>query len=304
MNNQVIVTTSSFAALDTAPLDILRNNGLHVTLNPHGKTLTTSEAIELCNNAAGIIAGTEPLNSIFFEACPDLRVISRCGTGMDNVDIDAATQRGIQVFNTPDAPALAVAELTLGMMLDLLRRISCQDAEMRRGNCQKQMGFQLTGKRVGFIGFGRIAQKVAKLLSPFDCQIAFSDIATVSDDGNSIRMELDALLSWADIISIHAAAKDPLVGARELALMQPGSWLVNTARGRAVDEDALIEALNNGHLAGAALDVFAQEPYEGALCGLNNVVLTPHIGSYAHESRILMEMEASRNLLKGLERVK
>lgn len=304
MNNQIIVTTSSFAALDPAPLEIISNNGFNVTLNPYGKALTTSEVIELCRDSVGMIAGTEPLNDAFMDACPNLRVISRCGTGIDNVDMDAARNRGIMVFNTPDAPTLAVAELTVGLILDMLRRISQQDAEIRQGNWKKQMGFQLTGKRVGFIGFGRIAEKVAELIAPFSCQTAFSDITEVSNANNINKMELNDLLPWADIISIHASAKNPIIGSRELALMRTGSWLVNTARGRAVDEKSLLDALNNGILAGAALDVFAQEPYQGALCSLKNVVLTPHIGSYARESRILMEMESSKNLLKGLESVR
>lgn len=301
MNQQLIITTSSFGALDSTPLDALRDQGYNVVLNPHGKALTTSEAIELCRDAIGMVAGTEPLNHVFMEACPNLRVISRCGTGMDNVDLRAASQKGIRVFNTPDAPTLAVAELTVGLILDLLRQISRQDSEIRQGSWKKLMGFQLTGKRVGFVGFGRIARKVAELIDPFGCKIVFADPQVTKGADEVAKMELDDLLAWADIVSIHASAQAPLIGSREFALMQPGGWLVNTARGRAVDEEALLAALNSGHLAGAALDVFSHEPYNGPLSDLKNVVLTPHIGSYARESRIFMEMAAAQNLIKGLE---
>ncbi len=301
MNQQLVITTSSFGALDSAPFDALQGRGFDVVLNPHGKALSTSEAVELCRDAVGVVAGTEPLNAVFMDACTKLRVISRCGTGVDNVDLEAAAERSIRVFNTPDAPTLAVAELTVGLMLDLLRQISRQDAEIRQGLWKKQMGFQLSGKRVGFVGFGRIARKVAGLVAPFGCQTVFSDPLVADGTDGLKRMEMDELLGWADIVSIHASVKEPLIGERELALMRLGGWLVNTARGRAVDDEALLAALNSGHLAGAALDVFSQEPYNGPLRGLKNVVLTPHIGSYARESRILMEMEAAQNLLKGLE---
>lgn len=301
MNQQLVITTSSFGALDSTPLDMLRDNGFEVILNSYGKTLSTIEAAELCRNSMGVVAGTEPLNAVFMDACPNLRAISRCGTGMDNVDLNAAAQRGIKVFNTPDAPTLAVAELTVGLMLDLLRQISRQDTEVRQGTWKKIMGFQLTGKRVGFVGFGRIARKVAELIGPFGCQIAFADPLVNDCPDGTERMEFDDLLAWVDIVSIHASAQTPLIREREFALMPSGSWLINTARGRAVDEEALLAALNSRHLAGAALDVFSREPYNGALSDHKNVVLTPHIGSYARESRILMEIEAAQNLLKGVE---
>lgn len=301
MKRQIVITTSSFGALDPAPLDILNNSGFEVVMNPHGRALTALEAIELSRNAVGMVAGTEPLNNAFMKSCPNLRVISRCGTGLDNVDMECAIHRGIQIFNTPDAPTLAVAELTLGLVLDLLRQISCHNYEIKQGKWKKTMGFQLTGKRVGFVGFGRIARKVAELITPFNCQMCFADpLVTDGTEGLS-RMKLDVLLAWSDIVSIHASVKAPLIAARELGLMRSGAWLVNTARGSAVDEVALLEALNSGHLAGAALDVFSEEPYSGPLRTLNNVLLTPHIGSYARESRILMEMESAQNLLKGLE---
>ena len=301
MKQQIVITTSSFGALNSAPLDILRDRGFEVVLNPYGKALTTAEAIELCRSAVGIVAGTEPLNQAFMDACPNLQAISRCGTGTDNVDLVYASQRGIPVFNTPDAPTLAVAELTVGLMLDLLRQISRQDALLRQGSWKKLMGFQLSGKRVGFVGFGRIARKIAELIAPFDCQTVFADPMVADGTDGLARMALDDLLAWSDIVSLHASAREPLIGQREFDLMRPGGWLVNTARGRAVDEKALLDALNCGHLAGAALDVFSQEPYRGPLRDLCNVVLTPHIGSYAQESRILMETEAAQNLLKGIK---
>jgi len=301
MKQQVVITTSSFGALDSAPLDILNNSGFEVVMNPHGRALTTLEASELSRDAVGMVAGTEPLNNAFMQGCPNLRVISRCGTGLDNVDMECAAQRGIQIFNTPDAPTLAVAELTLGLILDLMRRITCHNGELKQGRWKKMMGFQLTGKRVGFVGFGRIARKVAELIAPFNCQICFSDPLVADGTEGLSRMTLDELLAWSDIVSIHASAQAPLIAAREFGLMRSGAWLINTARGGAVEEVALLEALSGGHLAGAALDVFSKEPYSGPLRNLDNVLLTPHIGSYARESRILMEMESAQNLLKGLE---
>lgn len=312
-NMKVTITATSFGKCDKEPLNLLEKSGLKVVLNPYGRTLKGNEIIELCEGATGIIAGTEILDVDTLECLTktysqssvlspqSLKVISRCGAGLDNVDVNMANRLGIKVFNTPDAPTLAVAELTIGLMLNLLRKISQMDNELRRGQWDKKMGNILSGKRVGIKGFGRIGKKVAELLKPFDCEIAYAD--PFVEDGllGLRRLSLGDLLKWADIVTIHIGVRERLIGEKELQLMKKGAWLVNTSRGGVVDEDALCEALENRHLAGAALDVFEQEPYAGPLRELDNVILTPHIGSYAKEARIKMEIQAVGNLLKGLE---
>lgn len=302
MKNKVTITTTSFANYDRKPLALLEENNFDILLNPHGRKLEKEDVIELCTSAVGIIAGTETLDANTLDKLPDLKVISRCGTGLDNVDLGAAEKLGIKVFNTPDAPTLAVAELTIGLILNLLRKVNQMDIAVRNGKWEKLMGNLLTFKRVGLIGLGRIGRKVAGLLKPFECEIKYYDKGTIEDKGlNAEKFELDELLKTSELISIHISSKEQIIGENEIRLMPEGAWLVNVSRGGVVDELALYKAIKDGHLSGAALDVFGAEPYTGILKELKNVILTPHIGSYAKEGRVTMELQAVENLLKGLE---
>lgn len=298
---KIAISTSSFAQYSEEPLRLLEAKGVAHVRNATGRALTEDEAVELLQGCAGVAAGTEPLTRRVMDALPELKVISRCGTGMDNVDGVAAREKGIVVRNTPDGPTLAVAELTLGLALDLLRRVSFMDRETRAGVWKKRMGNLLDGKKLGIVGFGRIGRAVGRLFTACGCEAAFAD--PFAEDAQSRKMDLDALLAWADIITLHCPKPREdghLLDARRLESMRKGAWLINAARGGLVDETALHGLLASGHLAGAALDVFAGEPYDGPLARLDNVVLTPHIGSYAVESRIRMEVDAVKNLLDAL----
>ena len=259
--------------------------------------MTKEEVIKTCKNAAGIIAGTELLDMEVLENLSNLKVLSRCGSGMDNVELREAKRLGIKVFNTPDAPTIAVAELTIGLIISLLRKVNFMDTDIRKGVWKKKMGCLLSGKHIGIIGFGKIGKKVAEFLGVFGCKIAFHD-PLVKDVGKHKPMDKESLLGWADIVTLHATSKSCIISDREFLLMKRKSWLINVSRGELVDEYTLYEQLLNGHLAGAAIDVFGKEPYNGNLSKLNNVILTPHIGSYAVECRINMESEAVNNLLK------
>jgi len=303
---KIVITTTSFAKFDNSPLQLLNNAGYDVVLNPYGRTLTGDEVVELAKDAAGLIAGTESLDRFVLENLSSVRIISRCGAGMDNIDLVAAAELNIKLDNTPFGPTLAVAELTVGLILDLLRKTTLMDREMRTGIWKKHMGNLLRGKRVGIIGFGRIGQTTGELLRAFGCEIGYYDSITIEGlkDLKIERMEMDELLRKSDIVTIHVSGKygKPLLGAKEIEMMKKGTWLVNVARGGVVDEEALFNALKNGRLAGAALDVFEKEPYNGPLKNLENIILTPHIGSYAKEARVEMEMQAARNLIEGLRR--
>lgn len=309
MQGKIVITTTSFGEFNAGPLKLLEAKGFETVLNPYGRNLKKEELLELCKNAVGIIAGTEVYDANILEtltqpsdlspqAC--LKVISRCGAGMDNVDLDAAKRLGIEVFNTPDAPTLAVAELAVGLILSLLRKVSYMDALMRKGEWKKMMGTQLSGKTIGIIGFGRIGRKTAELLKLLGCNILFYDLVTDTAQEGCERVSFQELLGRSDIVTLHLSSKTIIIGADEMRLMKPGAWLVNLSRGGVIDEEALYLALKEGRLTGAALDVFEQEPYTGPLKELDNVILTPHIGSYAKESRIEMELQAVENLLKGL----
>jgi D-3-phosphoglycerate dehydrogenase len=301
---RIAVTTSTFAEHDEEPLLLLRAGNAEIVANPYRRTLTEAEAADILRDCAGVVAGTEPLTAGVMDAAPGLKVISRCGSGLDTVDLRAAQARGIQVRNTPLAPVAAVAELTLALALDLSRRITRMDRELRAGTWKKRMGRLLAGKRVGIFGFGRIGRKVAALFTLMGCETAFHDPG-VSGDAGCKRMEADDLVAWADVVTLHCPPRPdgfPLLDAAMLERMNDGALLVNAARGGLVDETALARALRDGKLAGAALDVFAREPYppDGPLASLPNVILTPHIGAYAAETRAAMETESVRNLLAVL----
>jgi D-3-phosphoglycerate dehydrogenase len=302
---KIAITTTSFAKFDRQPLQLLNESGYEVVLNPYGRKLAGDEVVDLARDAAGLIAGTESLDRSVLEKLPSLRIISRCGVGMDNIDLAAASQLKIKVVNTPFGPTLAVAELTVGLILDLLRKATRMDREMRAGIWKKRMGNLLNGKKVGIIGFGRIGKKTAELLTAFGCRLAFYDTATTQGrkDLKIEKLGLQDLLRTSDVITIHVSGKyeRPLLGPQEFAIMKEGAWIVNVARGGVVDEGLLFSALQDGRLAGAALDVFQNEPYNGPLKQLDNIVLTPHIGSYAKEARTEMEVQAAKNLLRGLE---
>lgn len=298
--NKIIIATTSFGQYDENPLNTLGKAGFEIILNPYKRKLEKNEIIELCKDAVGIIAGTETLDASTIRKLTHLKVISRCGTGLDNVDLEATKKLNIKVFNTPDTPTLAVAELTVGLILALLRKTSLMDREVRNGLWKKRMGNLLCGKRIGIIGFGRIGKKVAELLKPFNCVIFYNDPFVSGGHFSVEHLHFDNLLKEVDIVSIHASTKSELLGEKEIRFMKSGAWLVNVSRGEIVNEDALYRALKENHLAGAALDVFGKEPYTGSLRKLDNVILTPHIGSYAKETRIKMEMEAVENLIKGL----
>lgn len=301
---KIVVSTTSFSMYDATSLELCKKKGYQVTLNPHGRKVTPEELIELSKDAVGLIAGTETLNKSVLMQLPKLKVISRCGVGIDNVDLDTATRLGIKVFNTPDAPTLAVAELTVGLMIALLRKVPRMDGGIRKDRWDKQMGNLLSGKNVGIIGFGRIGQKVAELLRGFCVNLAYYDIESITCSPECISKGMQELLCWADIVTLHLSASPSggtLIGEKELKQMKYNSWLINVSRGGVVDEKALFDALKCGHLNGCALDVFESEPYTGPLKNLEQVILTPHVGSYAREARIEMELKAVKNLIAGLE---
>jgi len=303
---RVLVSTSSFAEHDKTPLNLLESSGFEVILNPHKRKLNPGEVVELARDCEGIIAGTEQLTEEVFKQLPTLRAVSRCGVGTDNVDLEAARKHGIVVNNTPDAPTQSVAELTVALILNLLRRVNLMDRQVRSGAWSKEMGRLLSEKTVGIIGLGRIGKRVAEFLRPFDVKILASELKPDRKwvKKNKVRLtSLEELLRESDVVTLHIPYTEEnrnLINARRLKIMRRGAILINTSRGGLVDEDALYHALKSGHLDSAALDAMETEPYHGPLKELNNVILTPHIGSYAFEARVQMEMEAAKNLIDML----
>ena len=301
--NTILATTSSFGKGFPQILKDLQEKGFNIVVNPYGRKLTEEELKELLNQyrPIGLLAGTEPVtDSVLKDAKEYLKVISRVGVGWDNVDRQTSGNLGIQVFRTVGVLNQAVAELTLGLILSALRYLPLQDRQIRDGVWQKRMGRLLHGKVVGVIGFGSIGQCVGKLISAFDATVLYYD-PVLANVAWAKPVSIHTLLAQSDIVTIHADAQEQILGEKELlSLCKPGVIVVNTSRGSLIDEGALYKALASGQVAYACLDVFDQEPYSGPLTQLENVILTPHIGSYAQEARIRMEEMAVENLLKAL----
>ncbi|HEY8498184.1 MAG TPA: phosphoglycerate dehydrogenase [Limnochordales bacterium] len=257
------------------------------------------------------IVGLDSVDRRVVEAAPLLRVIARYGSGYDRVDVAACTQRGIPVTVTPDANTVAVAEYTLALLLSLARHVPEHHRMVLEGRWTPRRGVELAGRRLGVVGLGRIGQAVARRASALGMDISYYDVVRQGPDVESalgVRwMELDALLAWADVITLHAPhtpGAPPLIGRRELARMRPGALLVNTARGELVDEVALAEALESGHLGGAAVDVFAQEPPPAShpLLHAPRVILSPHAAAQTEEAQRRMAdaaVEAVLDVLGG-----
>lgn len=307
---KVFVSTSSFCEYNGQPVEALKKVGLEPVLNSLRRTLKTDEILAYANDCVGIIAGTENYGQELLSRLPRLRVISRCGAGLDSIDVEAAKEAGITVVNTPYGPTQAVAELTVALILNLIRHVESSSTNLKRGAWTKQMGFLISEVKIGILGLGKVGKRVTELLRAFDANVMGCDNAPNYGwaKSNSVSIEShELLIKESDVFSLHLPYQkelNPLLGEKQLALMKPGSYLINTSRGRLIDEKALYLALKAGHLGGAAIDVFEREPYDGPLRELDNVILTPHIGSYARAGRIRMEQESVENLITEFQRLK
>ncbi|MCH7564847.1 MAG: phosphoglycerate dehydrogenase [Gemmatimonadetes bacterium] len=307
---KVVATTSSFGAASSRPLELLRESGLDLVPNPFGRTLTEDEAVELiqAHLPVGLLAGTGPVGRKALEVGrPHLKVVSRIGVGWDNVDRELADSMGVRVFRTPEAPTGSVVELTVGLLLDLSRRISAHDRRLRSGVWKRELTSSVEGKSLGICGCGRIGKGVALVMKALGCEVQaydpYPDREWHAEHGVDLVPDVATLFATSDLVSIHAEYSPNLEGFVNEDLLRrsrPGLLLVNTARGKMVQESALVAALSDGTVGGAALDVFEEEPYTGPLAAFDNVILTPHIGSHTRESRIRMETEAVLNLISGL----
>jgi phosphoglycerate dehydrogenase-like enzyme len=245
-----------------------------------------------------------------FAAAPRLKLVSILGTGTDNVDLAAARRRGISVTNTPGVGAPSVAELTIGLILAVTRGIPVSDARVRQGTWQHVEGPELEGKTLGLLGLGAIGERVARLGRGFGMRVIAWSFAHDPARAERLGVELverDDVFRLADIVSVHLRNTPEvrgLVGARELALMRPSGYLVNTARGALVDQDALAAALRAGQLAGAGLDVFVEEPLppeRNPFHDLTNVVLMPHAGAVTREANARSRAMPVDNIIAYLE---
>lgn len=301
---RTLITTVPFGEADRKPLDLLEAAGIDYVINPIGRRLRVEELAEMIGDVDVLIAGTEPITAEVMDRAKRLRLISRVGIGLDSVDLQAARTRDILVSYTPDAPAPAVAEMTMGMILSLLRSLAQADRGMRGGVWHRFLGRRLSDVTVGVIGVGRVGKQLIRHLQGFTPHILANDLVPDHEFGATHQVqwvEKGIIYKEADIISLHLPLTPltrNLIARRELDMMKPDALLINTSRGGMVNEQDLAQILKQGQLAGAALDVFGQEPYSGELITIENCLLTCHMGSMSRDCRIRMELEATEEAVR------
>lgn len=264
----------------------------------------------ISNYDALIVRSRTRVTAAILEAGRRLKVVGRAGVGVDNIDVDAAEKRGIAVLNAPGGNMVSAAELTMALMLSLVRHVPQAAASLKRGEWERNRfkGIELHGKTLGLIGAGRIGAEVAKRGLAFGMRVIIYDPYLPDERARDIGAELvtfHELFRTADLVSIHTPLTEEtrgLVGADELAMMKPTAYLINAARGGIVDETALAEALQKGELAGAALDVFEEEPVaaDNTLLQLDNVIAIAHLGAATHEAQTLSGIEICKAVRDAL----
>ena len=306
---KILISPSSFGKCGNEPLQILEKTNYELIYNPYGRKLTEDEVVELGGeDLVGIVAGVEPLNAKVIDQLPNLKCISRVGVGVDSVDLNYAEKMNIQVLNTPDGPTRAVSELTIGLAMNLLRCITIADTNLKNSNWKKEIGNLILNKKVGIFGLGRIGKLTSKLFQNLGASVQAYDLYPDNEylENNNIDLvSIEQLFESSDIISIHVPGSknnDPIICSNELSLMKESAYLINVSRGGVVDEEALYNILKSNKISGAALDVFLEEPYNGNFLKLENVILTPHLGSYALEGKLKMEIDAVNNLINFLNK--
>ncbi|HCC54617.1 MAG TPA: lactate dehydrogenase [Desulfobulbaceae bacterium] len=305
--SKALITTVPFGDKNRLPLELLEASDIEYLINPLGRKLKEEELAEMVSDFDVLIAGTEPITDMVMSRAPRLKLISRVGIGLDSVDLLAAERRNILVSYTPDAPAPAVAELTVGLMLTLLRSVHVANAQMHRGEWHRYFGRRIPEVTIGIIGVGRIGGRVLRRLAGFGTpRVLVNDIHPNTKVVPEFKLEWvdkEEIYRHADIISLHlplTAQTKNMIRREHLMLMKPDAMIINTSRGGIINELDLAEVLNAGHLSGAAIDVFEHEPYNGALAQIDRCLLTSHMGSMSIDCRTRMEIEATEEVVRFL----
>jgi len=308
MSNKVLIATRSFGSTSRRPFEVLEDAGLETVQADMKQPMTEERLIELLDGVDGAIVGVVPLTAHVFAHAPQLKIVCMHGVGTDHIDLKAAKSCGVMVANCPGANDQGVADLAFGLMLCMARDLPAADREVRDRTWKAHQGVELWRHTLGLVGLGHVGRAMAKRASGFEMSVLAYDLYVTSQQGAEIGVEmrsLEQVLEQSDFVSLHVPLTTEtrnLIGAAELARMQPHAYLINTARGGIVDEEALCAALRCGALAGAALDVYADEPpFASPLLELSNVVLTPHIGAHTRESIERVGVMAARNVVAALQ---
>ncbi len=301
---KLFVSTHPFSSTSEIPMQLIKENEIELSVNEHGRKITTQELAKDIKDAEVLVAGTEKITEEVLKNAPNLKLISRVGIGLDGIDFELCKKYGVRVAYTPDAPTMAVAELCVGMILDLARKITETNINIKNGIWHRYMGTLLYGKTVGIFGMGRIGKSLIHLLQPFNVKFFVHDKEPDLAFGrlyNVTFVDKETLLKSSEIVSINLPLKKDTkdyITSNELALMQKEAILINTARGGIVNEQDLYDALKNNVITAAAVDVFEEEPYKGNLIELDNCLLTCHMGASTIDSRTDMEVQAIEEAIR------
>lgn len=305
---RVLVTPTTFGLYDKRLCHELESSLGEVIYNEFGRPLTSGELQERLPGCDALIAGLDHLDSTALASADRLRVIARYGAGVDNIDLKAAEKKGIIVTNTPNANSVSVAELTIGLLLSLARSIPETTRRVRGGEWPRLPGKILAGKVIGLAGFGSIGKEVARRLQPWQSTVLACDPFGDRDQANSLGVQLvdmDQLIHDSDFLSLHVPLLDEtrhMVDADFLSRMKEGAYLINAARGELIDQEALVNALDSGHLGGAALDVYPVEPPppDSPLRRHHRLIATPHCGAHTDGAADSMGWQSVRDCLAVL----
>ena len=301
------VTSYPYGISSPDPVRLLEAAGFEVRLSPHRRKHTPQETADLLGDVDVLLAGTEPLPAeVIAAGLPRLRHIARVGVGLDGLDVDFCRANGVAVTYTPDAPARSVVEQVFGLLISLGRRFVEAHEGMRRGEWNRLTGVLWDGKTLGILGCGRIGKQVAEIARAFRMKVLAHDIREDRAWAERHGVEyvgLEDLFARSLAVTVHLPldhSTEDIVTEELLRAMPRGAYLLNTCRGEVLDEDALLRCLQDGHLGGAALDVYRKEPYRGPLAQVPNVILCCHQGSCSHDGRYAMEMGSAENTVAFL----
>ena len=301
---RVLVTARSYANTPGKHQELLRENGCELDLRAPAHPYKAEQLRDIIAGYDGVILGLDACDASVIEQADKLKVISRYGVGVDAVDLQAAAAKGIVVTNTPGANMLSVSELTLGLLFALARQIPHVAASAKGGGWTRPTGWELTSKTLGVVGFGAIGRDVGKKALALGMKVLTYDPFWKGEMVGVENVPLERLITEADVITLHCSLTpetSTLINAERIATMKDGAYIINTARGELIDEDALYHNLKSGKLGGAAVDAFRVEPPIGnPLLTLDNFIAIPHLGATTREAVERMAMMASQNLLAVL----
>ena len=308
MSKKILITPKSYYRIREKMLPLLKDYELK--FNDTGITFTEEQMIDLAKDVDGIIIGVDPITESVLENAKNLKAISKYGVGMDNINVKEAEKRNIKISKTPGTNNISVAELTIGLMFDLARNISINVSKVKDNKWERVKGVELTDKTLGIIGCGSIGKEVVRRARGLEMSVLindpyFKDQELIRDQAINLS-DKSTLIENSDFISLHLPLNSEtknIISKNELKKMKESSYLINTARGGLIDEEALLWALKNNEISGAACDVFSEEPPgQHPLLELDNFILTPHIGANTKESVLRMANQATENIIEMLEK--